>query len=438
MDKVSAEKFLKNKIKDNGEYLISKHIDISKKFKSSYFKIDRSKNELISFLYSLKSKLSSLSPNEVIFADEYENTTLNVFDIEGYSFDDLKIITGNIVGSIKFDGIDFNISSRFGNKFLQYMIASADGFLEYEDMGGLDTNTSLGEWILVYLWKIKLKKATALGMYKSYENFSEDLRTIKGSIDFSKIDKFKYKKKLTCNYREHSYDNEINYTIKLALNKAFKKYKNLTNDVAYIKRGFDEIRHPKSKKNEILNPYFLPYKEVYTLSKKILKDEFASFGKNDFNALLFDVSMLFEHHIRKLFIKHGFIIDEKNRIEFTIPKGHGEANLFPDIIIRHDDKTISIYDVKYKKFKDGVEREDRFQLASYVAIYSQRYNVKECGFIYPTKHNQENYKQTLKICNKEIPFNVKFYKVAKSENDEFKKNQMKLDEEFIKDFKDRK
>jgi len=131
-----------------------------------------------------------------------------------------------------------------------------------------------------------------------------------------------------------------------------------------------------------------------------------------------------------------FIIDEKNKIEFTIPKGNGEANLFPDIIIRHDDKTISIYDVKYKKFKDGVDREDRFQLTSYVAIYSQKYNIKECGFIYPTSHNRENLKQTLKICNKEIPFNIKFYKVENSESDEFKTNQMKIDEEFIKDFKD--
>jgi 5-methylcytosine-specific restriction endonuclease McrBC regulatory subunit McrC len=434
-NKIKAEDFFRDKIKDNSEYILNECIDIKKYFNGTRAD-NTTKQNIEEFLKKLHYKLSSLSPNEVIFADEYENTTLNVFDIEGYSFDNLKIITGNIVGSIKFDNIDFNISSRFGNKFLQYMIAGADGFLEYEDMGGLDTNTSLGEWLLVYLWKIKLKKATALGMYKSYENFTEDLRTIKGSIDFSKIDKFKYKKKLRCNYREHSYDNEINYTIKLALNKAFKKYKNLTNDIAYIKRGFDEIRHPKSQKNEILNPYFLPYKEVYTLSRKILKDEFASFGKNDFNALLFDVSMLFEHHIRKLFIKHGFIIDEKNRAQFKIPKGKGEANLFPDIIIKHDDKTISIYDVKYKKFKDGVEREDRFQLVSYVAIYSQRYNVKDCGFIYPTTHNQKNLKQTLKICNKEIPFNVKFYKVAKSDNNEFKKNQMQIDEEFIKDFKD--
>ena len=158
MSKLKAEDFFRDKIEDNSEYILNECVDIKEKFKNS--KLEKTtKPKIENFIKSLYYKLSSLSPNEVIFADEYENTALNVFDIEGYSFDDLKIITGNIVGSIKFEGIDFNISSRFGNKFLQYMIASADGFLEYEDMGGLDTNTSLGEWILVYLWKIKLKKS---------------------------------------------------------------------------------------------------------------------------------------------------------------------------------------------------------------------------------------------------------------------------------------
>ena len=438
---VSFKDFLKNKIKDNSNFVISKYIDLNNdKFgkgrKKKSETLEQRKKTILKTLSSLFTLINKISPKEIIFADEYENTTFKIFELEGLEYEKLKLYTGNIVGSIRYDEFELNIHSRFGDKFLMYMIANADGFLEYENMGSIDKNASLGEWLLIYLWKIKLKKASSLGMYKSYENFKDDLLFVKGKIDFSK-NKFQINRKITCEYREHSYSNEINYKIKLALNKTFKRYPELVKDIAYLKRGFDEIKYRKNSKNKILNPYYYPYKEVYDLSLKILKNEFASIGEEKFNAILFDISMLFEHHIRKLLIKNRFILDEKNKKEFTIPNGVGESKIYPDIIIKHPDGSISIFDVKYKNFDKvyGVNREDRFQLISYIAIYSQAYKIKECGFIYPTTSNETKDKiQELKFCNKEIPFKVLFYKIS-NDTDNFRTFQQKLDNEFIKKFK---
>ena len=395
-------------------------------------------DKLINYLKNLELFLKSkISPNEIIFGNEYEANFDSVFDLRGESYDDMEIITNNIVGTIQYDNVRFEIRSRFGDRFLLYMIANAEGFLEYEDLGSLekDAADSLGEWMLVYLWKQKLKKAAALGMYKSYEERKEELRGVKGSVDFSNV-RALAQKRLECRYREHVYDNEINYKIRLALEKSFKKYQHLVKDLGYLKRGFDEIKIPKRSSSTIRNPYYYPYKEVYELSLKILRDEYAAIGGEKFNALLFDISMLFEHHIRKLLMRE-FTIDEKNKKEFTIPTGVRKAPIYPDVVIKHSDDEISIYDVKYKRFdtNEGVLREDRFQLVSYVAIYGQKYKIKECGFIYPKNDDKsEEWSDKLKICDNKnnIPFKIKFYPVT-SDGD-FKTKQRKLDEEFIETF----
>ena len=44
--------------------------------------------------------------------------------------------TGNLIGFVKRGDYALKISSRFGDRFLQYIIADADGFLELKDVGG--------------------------------------------------------------------------------------------------------------------------------------------------------------------------------------------------------------------------------------------------------------------------------------------------------------
>jgi hypothetical protein len=60
-----------------------------------------------------------------------------VFRMSGHSLDNIRLYTGNIVGSLVWQDQTVSINCRFGNWFLQYMIASACGFIELEHMGPL-------------------------------------------------------------------------------------------------------------------------------------------------------------------------------------------------------------------------------------------------------------------------------------------------------------
>jgi len=394
-------------------------------------------------------KLSDLNINQITFDEEFEaDTDQKIFDISGRDFKDLKIYTGNIVGSIIYKSHHFNINCRFGNDFLQYMIANASGFLELENFGSIDHKLGLGEWILTYYWKLQLKKAFALGLYKTYQKKKENLSTVRGRIDINSILRKDYfDGKTVCEFKDHSYKNEINSIISMTLTKVFRsKYQVIVSDIYTIKNAFDSINAEKPslkliRNQKVINPYFKKYNQVVDLSLKILKDEFANVGesKSDFSTFLFDISLLFEHHIRKI-LKMKFELFPKNKQEFSIPNGIFENNIYPDIVINFGNNEIGVYDVKYKNFfifaskkrdKIGVNRTDRFQIVSYVGTHLAKYKVIVCGMIYPLREDYwENRKkikeQNLKVGKEKIPFKVLFYKVCNKIE-----NQQQADKKII-------
>ncbi len=452
---MNAKEFFNSEIKDNSSngYSLNKISDLNTDFYCNTYHRKRTthyeirKNGIVSFVKELHKKianktLSELNLIQITFDEEYEaNKEQKIFDIKGDNFDNLKIITENIVGSIVYKSHNFNINCRFGNEFLQYMIANTSGFLELENLGSINKNLGLGEWILTYYWKLQLKKAFALGIYKTYQKKKGNLTSIKGEIDInSYLKKTYFDGKTVCSFKEHSYKNELNSVINMALTKVFKsKYQPIVSDIYNIKNAFNSINtqnlNLKSiQKKKVLNPYFKKYNQVFDLSLKILKEEFANVGesKSDFSAFLFDISLLFEHHIRKI-LKGRYTLFPKNKKEFSIPNGIYENSIYPDIIIDYGNNEIGIYDVKYKNFDfiNGVEREDRFQIVTYVAAYLNKYKVKDCGIIYPLRESdyeksKKIEQQTLHIAKKEIPFNIVFYKVCSNLN-----NQSKVDEIFM-------
>jgi len=450
-----AVEFFKNEIKDNNfdGIKLSNNIDITqdslcstnRKRDKEYYR----KKCIYEFITNLSTEIATKNIEDIItqitFDEEFEaNTKQKIFELSGYSFNDLTIYTSNIVGSINFQGKQFNINSRFGNEFLEYMIASSSGFLELENLGTLDKSVGLGEWLLIYYWKIQLKKAFAFGMYKTYQEKTDNISTLRGRLHTqSYIKKSYFDGKIKCSFKEHSYNNIINTTISQALKKVFKKehYRNIVQDIYEIKNAFDTIEAKRvnlslASNHKVLNPFYVKYNEVYKLSLAILNNNFASIGEKsqDFSAFLFDISLLFEHHIRKI-LQQKFKLFEKNKKEFTLPNGIYENNIYPDIIINHGDGKISIFDVKYKHFNKtkGVSREDRFQLTSYVATHLSKYDVIACGFIYPSHEEEKIEPQILKVCQKEIPFHIYFYPIAASGNS-FIKNQKNNDINFLEYF----
>lgn len=329
----------------------------------------------------------------ILFGDEgYEhNWDGPAFTLYGHAWQDFQLQTYNVIGYVKEGDRTLKISSRFGDEFLKHIIADAEGFLRLEDQGGSDTRDQHGyEWLLHYLWKVKLQRAYRLGLPKQYEGRSDRLNRVRGQIDPVAYHTQPRDGKYLCHYREHSYDNPATQLVAAAFRKQEKQP--LFEGTAAIKRAFYTATQGKRvpyrqlyQTKPFSNPYYHDYNEVIELSKQILRDEFASFGEQkDSDAFLFDVSMLFEYYIRKLLQRNGITVQAKFDNVPTIPTGTYQRKLEPDLLIQGE-KGSYVFDVKYKTFdfRYGVSREDLFQLHTYAGQCGNSCDLQGFGLIYP-------------------------------------------------------
>jgi len=443
--------FTNHRLKENIE------LDIRGNYQKWYPHNDE--NGLWHFLNTTNRKINeSLQNNEntsvVLFnSKDYEHNTDDKFiDVSGIGCRDFTLRTGNLIGYIKDGDYALKISSRFGDNFLRQIIADADGFLELENYGGSKSNDGY-EWLLIYLWKIKLKKAYRLGLPKNYISKSERLNKVRGQIDTLSYFINGYEGKYNCNYREHSYDNPTTRLIA----EVFKKLKNneFITDLHVIKNAFTIATNGEKSERAGLsstphfsNPFYSDYNDVIDLSKLILKDILADFGENsNYSAFFFDISMLFEYYIRKHIRNNGIMLENKFEKKLQIPTGGiiNKRKLIPDLVINQND-IIHIFDVKYKSFdfKHGVNREDLFQIHTYLGQYGNNAKVKSCGFIYPIyeeKYDTNNLfengiiEEKMYIMNTEVSFYILFLKVPQNDVEnhafQFKQNSNL----FIKELK---
>jgi 5-methylcytosine-specific restriction endonuclease McrBC regulatory subunit McrC len=371
---------------------------------------------LIEKTQAINTQLSEDKESKLVFFNEkeYEHNSDNDFlSVSGYNPYNFTARSGNIIGYVKNNNYSLKISSRFGDQFLKYIIADADGFLEIENYGGQENNEGF-EWLLIYLWKIKLKRALRLGLPKHYVSKTQTLNKVKGTVVtvdyFLTKDQAKYK----CTYREHSYNN---LTVRL-IASVFELLKgnSLVSDMHQIRNSFliategkrTNIKELLATKKES-NPFYQEYNEVISLSKRIIKNDVATFGElSSTSAFLFDVSMLFEYFIKKLLTRNNFKMLSKFNSALSIETGAYERKLQPDLLFE-DANGFYVFDVKYKVFDEryGVKREDLFQLHTYIGQYGNNNKVSGCGFIYPSREKENIIiTKTINTMGIGIPFHI--------------------------------
>ena len=361
-------------------------------------------------------------------ADYEHNTDDPLIVLSGFDPLNFSLTTGNLVGSIKSEGHTLRISSRFGDEFLRYIIADADGFAEIPEQGGIAKGGY--EWLLNYFWLIQLKKAFRLGLPKSYETRKESLTQVRGRMDPIDCHLNQSRARFACTYREHSYENPATQLIARTLEHLDAR--SGLHGLHALKQTFQTAtggrRHPLQTllaAPPIRNPYYADYNPVLDLAKRILKGDLADVGHHDqASALLFDVSMLFEYFIRKLLRKADMQLHDKTTSRWFISPGipYARRALIPDLVFDHEGRTF-VFDVKYKNFhfggrSPGVNREDIFQLHTYVGQATNHYDVGGCGLIYPIRESQwhnQNLAATggiltskIRQGGREIPFHVAF------------------------------
>ncbi|MDH5681531.1 MAG: McrC family protein [Spirochaetota bacterium] len=401
-----------------------------------------------------KEKVNKNTPGYIVLFNDknYEhNTDDGLIHLSGNDARNFKLKTGNLIGYIKCSDYSLKISSRFGDQFLRYIISDAEGFLELKDSGGESYNEGY-EWLLAYIWNIKLKRAYRLGLPKKYIQKKESISRVRGTIDCLDYYRNKTSGKYLCKYREHSYQNAA---VKLYIEayKAIEKYsfcqetRNIYNTFLTINQGTKRTLKELLNTPHFKNPFYQDYNVLIDLSKQVLKQGGFDFDdQHDSSAYLFDISMLFEYFIRKLINRSGIHLLSKQDTKHTIPSGilNGyKRSLEPDLVI-NTENGVYIFDVKYKSFdfKYGVKREDLFQLHTYLGQYSNTYTLKGCGFIYPISENRWEKKMpgqnsgliqdVIKQQNIEIPFYVLFLIIPNDDNTNFLQSMSNQCEAFVK------
>ena len=362
---------------------------------------------------------------------DYEHNTEDPFlSLSGVDPLNFTLTTGNLIGCVKIGDHSLRISSRFGDEFLKFIIADADGFVELPEHGGTDSGDY--RWLLVYLWLIKLRKAFRLGLPKAYETRTETLTQVRGRLD--PIDYFRNNNqaRYRCTYREHSYDNGptrlIARTLRHLDSHSFLREAHTLNQTFQMAtRGRSTPLQDLLATAPVRNPYYEDYNPVIELSKRILRDELSDFGdKTSTSAFFFDVSMLFEYFVRKLLRRAGAVLRDKTGSTWSIPRGQPfstrQRKLIPDLVFDLHGRSF-VFDVQYKslRFQHGVNREDIFQLHTYIGQAANESEVGACGLIYPIHESQWEAKGLESNCGifsdainqagKQIPFHVVFLKI---------------------------
>lgn len=341
-------------------------------------------------------------------ASGYEHNTEDPFLAVVGSENCYTLTTGNLVGelcsSFQKKEVRVQVSSRFGDNFLRYLLMDADGFLPI-DGGGVSKCDAGVDWMLMFAWLAKLRGAVSFGLPKAYESEIERLPFVRGRLNVVDFAINKSTGRYLCDYRRHSYCNMATLLISRAFDLLGRRAIGLCPDMNNIRQTFKQATEGRMVKDIKLletrhfsNPLYVGYNSVINFSKYIIRRMSGEIG-DDVNAssFLFDMSMLFEYYVRKLLIRNGFEMLEKNDHSFLrISRGLGneERELKPDLLFV-DQGRLYVFDVKYKYFstisgQGGVDRNDLYQLHTYVGAYGncKDYDVAGCGFVYPVKEDR--------------------------------------------------
>ena len=341
------------------------------------------------------------NPNLLIFPRDLSQYGDKISESNIISLQGDIISTGNIMGFVGLGDTQLDIKSRFAQDdgrdyFLHYMLQKVFSITLF-DIKHTSNKEQVFDFLL-YLFPYYLKKALAQGLFKKYRTFEHNDANLRGVIDVSRHirQNIPFRGTVAYNTRTHSYDNEITQLIRhtieyiktkpsggVVLNNDLETRQCVSQIVAATPTYKPTLRDKIIGQNlrPVRHPYFGAYTALQNLCIKILRHESIKFGneKDKVYGILFDGAWLWEEYLAtflKDFTHPHSKTDNSGKKMFCNPH---RVLCQPDFFI--DGKIV--LDAKYKKHEtlfDGKQREDRFQLLSYMHIF----NASQSGLIVPS------------------------------------------------------
>ncbi len=402
-----------------------------------------SKNDILDVIDDLKlvankslAQLKEENPNLLIFPEDLsyyqdglsdkEKTLFSLYPKSSYGF----METGNVMGWIGCGNTQLKIYSRFDSDstsskkyqitpkkdfFMLYLLSQVGEFhLTAFDYSEGD-DSPLDSLIMLMLPEC-LENAIGQGLYKEYHTFDRNDANVRGSINISRHiqQNLPFVGKVAYRSREYSFDNDMTQLIRHTLEYMKEKPigRSLLNGNSDIKQCVDMIyqatpTYETKNRGRVINnnlrpkvhPCYTGYITLQKLCLQILHEEGINYGiesDEKVHGILFDGAWLWEAYINRLLVgaNLGFIhpdnIARKNAYKIfktndntvsTICKDNRDA--YPDFYNDH-----CVLDAKYKHLENKVQREDLFQVISYMHTMPRDVG----GYIYPYQIQQnENY-----------------------------------------------
>jgi len=387
--------------------------------------LDENPNRLLSFYNDEGKYRAKNNDDELVVAVSHEGEHRTP-----------SIQTGNYLGRFQYDGLNFNIQSRFGEPFLKRMLNFAnDIYLDDVDAFSIKTeDVDYSRLILYYLFVQSLEKAYLLGLPRIYRNVQHHDMCLKGRIDINHYIQrdIPFVGKISSVSRELGEVQEIVDVLHKAVSVITKRADPaLTKNIAHIKPHLREVNSGKyvsahaiakaKASKALLNPIFSPYKKTLLYAEYIILldslQEATSKSNEQYPNFLVNVAELFEIYVTKLL--------QRSFPEWSVSSPKLELydemffsrKIIPDIVMQYENR-VMVFDTKYKRMAyqknndfgmGDLDRGDFFQINTYMSYYQQKGMKLLCGgLLYPLsdRHKKEKCHSLNWLGNSDVKFIV--------------------------------
>ena len=347
-------------------------------------------------------KLSKEQPDLLIFPKDFKTHGDEIGDERMFLLDGDKLVTGNIMGFVGYNGTQVSIRSRFakddGNDyFLHYMLQKVL-CLNVFNLDFQSDRENIFDF-LIYLFPGFLKEALRQGTYREYQVRKYNDANIRGRIDIAQHIKqnIPFTGKVAYSTREYVADNHVTQLIRHTIEyiKQHPMGGNILNSDEKTREAVGIInactptynrmeRHKVISQNlrPLSHPYYYAYRDLQRLCMRILRHEEMKYGADDnqIHGILFDGAWLWEEYLNTFMKDLGFTHPRNKTGEgkehmFIKPRA---VPVFPDFYLEGK----IVLDAKYKRHETlfgNSQREDRFQVLAYMHIF----DVNKGGLIVP-------------------------------------------------------
>lgn len=324
------------------------------------------------------------------------HTTNHSYDVIADAHFNVSHYIGSYSTQVDDAAVTIEIVPRWGASILGYLLQYTTGiYMPPDAASGISVAGESAQWLLVLLWKAMFNQALRrCHIPKEYRTIHTNGRFFKGRLDVQRqIHKnIADQSKFCCVHAPLTMNTTINQTIRyivqlLSRNKGFAVL--MSDFASYDERlasfgvepcevtpaEIDRIRYTRMSSG---------YQQLMQTSKAIIRQFGAGSSESlrDETSFLIDIAEMWENYLQAILTKYlpadyRVFSPNESGVEYYLIAGK-KRQIRPDLLIERNGSVVAVLDAKYKAYttigtyeRDGVSREDLYQMTTYLYHYGK-------------------------------------------------------------------